>query len=292
MAAKLRVLFVANPAAGLARGRDAGGLACRAAEREGASCELARTSAPGDARRLAERAGAEGWSMVVAVGGDGTAHEAANGLAGSATALGVAPAGTMNLLARVLGIPLDVEGAARWLVTFARRSPMMPGDCGGRLFLLMAGIGFDAWVLRELLSRARGKIGFRDYVGGAIRGAATFPFRDVRFDLDGREALGHSAIVGRAPLYGGFLRPTPGASLARPELETCVLSGGAARLLSSIPAMWSGSHAGRPGVRIERGTRVGAVCDDGPVPVQLDGESAGELPADFSISDRKLWLAA
>ena len=108
-----RVLVIANPAAGLRRTRDAGEAAARAAKEAGAQVELARTEQPGDALRLAGAAAPDQFDLVVAAGGDGTVNEAANGLAGRTLPLGVAPAGTMNLLARVLRLPLDPAAAVR-----------------------------------------------------------------------------------------------------------------------------------------------------------------------------------
>lgn len=286
-----RVVVIANPAAGLRRGRDAGGEAARAAAAAGARCELVRTTAPGDARRVAAVAAEEGVELVLAAGGDGTAHEAANGIAGTRTALGVAPAGTMNLLARVQGLPLAAGAAAARLVGSGRVRTIVPGDADGRVFLLMAGMGFDAWVLRELLHRVEGKIRFRDYARAAVRGLRSFPFAPLHLDLDGARVPAHSAIVGRAPLYGGFLRPTPQADLGDPRLQVCALDGSAGTLARAVAAMWTGSHGTGPGARLAFASRVhvGSARDD--VPVQLDGELAGLLPVSLTLSSRRLLLA-
>jgi diacylglycerol kinase family enzyme len=287
-----RVLLVANPAAGLRRGRDAGEEAARAVRLAGVRCELIRTRGPGDARALAAGAWAEGFDTVLAVGGDGTAHEAANGAAGTGVALGVAPSGTMNLLARVLGLPLDSARAAEVVVRGARRRVVRPGQAGETLFLLMAGIGFDAWVLRALLAGSKGKIAFRHYVAGALGGLASYPFPALRIEIAGETIEATTAIVGRAPLYGGFLRPTPGASLDRDDLELCAFTTRSARgLLRLLPALWSGAHLGRPGVADRRVTRLRVESDLPGIPFQLDGELAGELPVDIVLSDRKLLLA-
>ncbi|HEX6852899.1 MAG TPA: diacylglycerol kinase family protein [Candidatus Polarisedimenticolaceae bacterium] len=286
-----RVLVIANPAAGLRRGRDAGGDAARGAGRAGGRCELVRTGAPGDARVMAARAAAEGFDLVIAAGGDGTAHEAANGLAGTATALGVAPAGTMNLLARVLGLPIDAAAAAEWTVGSGTTREVVPGDAEGRLFLLMAGAGFDAWVLRELLGRVRGKIRFRDYATGAVRGLLGFPFPRLAVAADGAALPAHSVVVGRAPLYGGFLRPTPGAELGSARFQVCGLDGGAVGLARSLAAMWSGSHGDLPGARLRFASHVAIAAERDDLPYQLDGELAGTLPIHLTLSDRRLLLA-
>jgi diacylglycerol kinase family enzyme len=287
-----RVLVVANPAAGFRRGRDAGEIAARVVRGAGCLCELVRTRQPGDARDLAAAAHAGGFDTILAVGGDGTAHEAANGLAGTAGVLGVVPAGTMNLLARVLGVALDPASASETAVLGSRRITVRPGRAGETLFLLMAGIGFDAWVLRELLATRRGKIAFRHYVLGGLRGLLTYPYPAIRLELPRETVEATSAIVGRAPLYGGFLRPTPRVALDRETLEACAFTArSAGGLLRLLPALWSGAHLGRPEVVDRLATTLRAGSEHPDVPVQLDGELAGRLPMDFGISDRKLVLA-
>ena len=288
-----RVLVVANPSAGLRARRSAGDAVAGVFSRAGAEVHLERTRAPGDATRLAARAAGGGIDLVVAVGGDGTAHEAANGLIGSGTALGVAPTGTMNLLARVLRLPVDAVAAAESTADRFRPRAIRPGRAGGRCFLLMAGAGFDAWVLRALRREGSGKIRFRDYVRGALAGFVTFPFAANDIRHDGARIEAHSLVVGRAPLYGGFLRPTPHVRLEDGFLEMCALSGGRRALAVALPRMLSGAHGACPGVTLARVRRVDADASGGrEVPYQLDGELAGILPVTFALSESRLILAA
>jgi diacylglycerol kinase (ATP) len=285
-----RVLVLANPAAGSRRGRPAGEAAARAAARAGAAVALEHTRQPGDAQRIAAKAAAD-FDLVVVAGGDGTLNEAANGLAGTGTALGIAPAGTMNLLARILGLPIDPAQAVERVIDGFRPLGIRPGIAAGREFLLMAGAGFDAWVLRELVRGVSGKIRFADYVRGALRGLRTYPFPRLTIEHDGARAGGHTVIVGRAPLYGGFLRPTPHARIERSALELCAIDGDRAGLAALIPRLWSGAHGARPGVTLgpARQVEIRAPIDD--VPYQLDGELAGTLPVVITLSRRILMLA-
>jgi diacylglycerol kinase family enzyme len=287
-----RVLVVANPAAGLAREGGAGARAARAAAGAGAQVDLHETSGPDDATRRAAQAVGEGYDLVIAAGGDGTVHEVANGLAGSVVPLALAPAGTMNLLARVLGVCLDAAEASARAVEGFTPLRVRPGEADGRVFLLMAGAGFDAWVLRELLRDVRGKIRFRDYVRGALRGLRTFPFPRLTARCDGEPVTAHTVIVGRAPLYGGFLRPTPNVRLEDDTLEMCALAGGAMRLAAIGPRLWSGAHGACPGVTLTRAVRVGIDTTEPGIPYQLDGELAGTLPVTIRMSDRTVVLAA
>ncbi len=287
-----RVLVLANPTAGLRGGRRAGEAVARTTGARGLEVELVMTGGPGDAERLAAGAAAAGFDLVLAVGGDGTAHEVVNGVAGTAVAVGVAPAGTMNLLARVLDLPLDPVGAARAVMSAPRWITVRPGRAGERLFVLMAGIGLDAWVLRELKGRVEGKIAFRHYVAGALRGVFSYPYPEIRLRFpDGPPLSCTSAVLGRAALYGGFLRPTPSVALTDPTLELCALTPrSTAEALRLLPLLWTGSHIGRPGVHDRRVTAFDAETDHSDLAVQLDGELAGRLPMSFGLSDRTLTL--
>jgi diacylglycerol kinase family enzyme len=160
----------------------------------------------------------------------------------------------------------------------------------GRAFLLMGGTGFDAWVLRELLHHRRGKIGFGDYARGALRGLRRYPFPDLKVSSSGSESRGHTAIVGRAPLYGGFLRPTPRADLARDRFEVCTISEGVGTLIRTVAAMWSGDHLRCPGIDMSFHRSLLVESLGAKIPIQIDGELAGELPARFEISSRELQL--
>src|ERR1051326_3872912 len=144
----MATLAIVNPVAG----RHAGP---RAWQRARAGCaaaadwECALSERPGHARELAQAAAGRGYERVIAVGGDGTLNEVANGLAHSATALGITPAGTGNDLAHNLGIPADPAAAASLAAT---ASPTSIDLCQVQTrerttyFVNVAGFGFDAEV--------------------------------------------------------------------------------------------------------------------------------------------------
>src|SRR5262245_5394861 len=100
-------LLIANPAAGFSPTEQRAERAVERLRALGVRAELHRTTGPRDAEGAARDA-ATSFDIVVAAGGDGTVHEVANGLAGTRSALGVVPLGSMNILARELGMPLDV----------------------------------------------------------------------------------------------------------------------------------------------------------------------------------------
>lgn len=119
---------------------------------------VAETSRRGHASRLAKGAAAEGYEVVVVLGGDGTVNEAANGLAGGSTALALLPGGSTNVFARTIGFTNDPAVAAGELLA-ALRGPGSSirriglGRANGRYFLFHAGMGFDAAVVEQVERR-------------------------------------------------------------------------------------------------------------------------------------------
>jgi len=118
---------------------------------------MAETSRRGHAARLAQRAAADGLDGVIVLGGDGTLNEAANGLAGTGTALGVLPGGSTNVFARTIGSRVDpIEATEQLLAAIARgsRRRVGLGQVNGRYFLFHVGMGFDAAVVDQVERRA------------------------------------------------------------------------------------------------------------------------------------------
>ena len=119
--------------------------------------QVAETKRHGHATHVARGAVHEGYDVVVAMGGDGTLNEVANGLAGSRVPLGILPGGGTNVFARSLGIPEDLFEASAILLEAAnaepRRIPL--GRADGRYFVFTCGMGFDGAIVRTVERRQR-----------------------------------------------------------------------------------------------------------------------------------------
>lgn len=151
----MRVLLLVNPFSSSVTARTR--VVIRKALAGDHDVELVETARRGHATRLAQGAAAGGVDVVVALGGDGTVNETANGLAGTATALGVLPGGSTNVFARSIGLPNEpVESTAILLEALEAGSIRRVGlgSVNGRYFCFHVGMGYDAALVEQVEERS------------------------------------------------------------------------------------------------------------------------------------------
>ena len=273
-----RVLAVVNPVAG-------GGRAARIwADLAPLGVDCVATERPRHATELARSAQQQGFERVIAVGGDGTVSEVAAGLIGSDCALGILPAGTGNDLSRTLGVPK--AAAAMRLALQGNTRQIDVGRVGERVFVNVAGCGFDAEVVKRLGTHGGG-LGVA-YLIGVFRTVVNYKPRRLHIEVDGvaieRQAVG--VAVANGPRYGGGLRIAPRASVDDGVFDVCVVGAlSAPAILGLVPFLYAGAHARYPGVEFLRGRRVQV---SGEATCQADGELSGDLPAVFTLEPRAL----
>lgn len=263
---------------------------------------LETTPAPHSARDLG-RAAAQQCEVVIACGGDGTAHGVLQGVAHTSACLGVLPLGTANALARNLGLPLDPAAALQALLTFTPREiPLGRAETGQgeRWFTVMAGAGPDGRLVHEMKLAAKGRVGRAAYYSEAARLFATRAFPPFRVDYrpvgsDQWLAFDAAAIMAsRIPNLGGlFSALTPDSRLHHPHLVVQLLAGPAHL---SFPAWFASAHLGLhrrnpwlTTLEVEelRCTPVNSAED---TYAQVDGEPFGKIPLSISIVPRGLLL--
>ncbi len=272
-------LFI-NPAAGRGRaGRKLGAIQTLF-DAQGITHSVVQSNAPGDLEQRVYDAACAGTSKLIVAGGDGSIHEAVNGIMRSrkAVALGVIPIGTGNDFAKASGIPLHWEDAVLLLAGRLRAgAPARPVDVGrmnDRFFANGAGVGFDAKVTR--IARANrlpiGDLVYLVAVMQAMWDGVITPQMNIRFDgqvLRGPMTL---ANVSNGAWIGGMFRIAPAAHNDDGELDL-VIAGPVSRLriLRLLPRLMNGTHIGEPGISIQR-IRQCVIEADAPVPSHLDGE--------------------
>jgi diacylglycerol kinase family enzyme len=268
------------------------------------------TEARDHATELCREAAREGYDVVVAFGGDGTVNEAANGLAGSGTALSCLPGGRTNVYCRMLGIPTDVVDATEHLLQVAddwRPRRVDIGMVNDRCFLFSAGVGLDASVVKRVDAHPQLKARLGEWyytwtgIGTFNRRYLLHPPR-LEAQLDGETVSGVTAIIQNATPYTYFGdRPVDmgeGATLDSGDLAGVVLKRASPVDIPTI--VWRA--LARRG-RVSRHRQVRAFsgtdrihmrsCDDRPLPIQVDGDYIGEAPeALFVVKPRGMLVVS
>jgi diacylglycerol kinase family enzyme len=254
---------------------------------------LAETTRRGHATRLAMGATATGTDVVVVLGGDGTLNEAANGLAGTDTALAPLPGGSTNVFARQLGLPDDpIEATGDLLAALEADSirPIGLGVVNGRHFLFHVGIGFDA----ELVAQVERRAALKRYAGHALFAYAGLDTWARHYDRSRPHFALHHAdgsvvddaymtvVLNTNPYTYVGNRPfnlAPDATLDRPLTAVTVRSMRTLRFLGLMSsALGSGARL-RSSKWVDYRPDISAltVKGFGPFPYQVDGDYLGEI---------------
>lgn len=250
-------------------------------------------NSPSESQEASAKAAADGVDVVVAMGGDGVVHHVANGIAHSDTALGIIPAGTTNVLARILGLPSKPTPAAEFIaghpphhrIALGRVDATGPNGRFSGYAVFAAGLGLDAEVVRQAETTPHKKVWF----GGLhyARSAGWMFLSKFRNRLPTMRATsgdrkGDAVAVitqihwpytyfGRTPLR---LTPRPITGLSSLILESVP----AARALALAGTAVTGRGMDRlPGISVWAGIQELAVSADPPAWFQADGELLGEL---------------
>jgi YegS/Rv2252/BmrU family lipid kinase len=281
-------VLIVNPAAGGGRAGRIAPAAERALRAHGLQVRRADTHDLDHARELAAEAAARG-ETIVALSGDGLIGVLADVLRDlPGTVLGAIPGGRGNDLARVLGIPDDVEAAAA-IVADGHTRPVDLGVVhgqgagdGGHAFVGIASVGFDSEANR-IANVAPSWLGGFVYAYGALRALLAWRSGQFEVELDppGERLSFMAYTVGAAnsKTYGGGMRAAPGAMLDDGLLEVVILEdvGKLAFLTKILPKVFSGKHVYEPSVKVFRAREV-LVSAERPFAMYADGDPIGELP--------------
>ena len=181
------------------------------------------TEYPGHATEMAIQAVSSGFDIVVAVGGDGTVNEVAQGLIGTIATMGIIPVGSGNGLARELGIPMNIFKSARTLIE-GKVQQIDVCRINNQRFLCTSGIGFDAQVA-DKMSKATSR-GFWRYIQLTIQESIAFkPFK-IKMKV-GDEVIEKPVFLvtfANAPQFGNNARIAPNASMTDGLIDIVVVN--------------------------------------------------------------------
>jgi YegS/Rv2252/BmrU family lipid kinase len=253
----VRVAVIVNPVAGvrgtLERARRRAERAHEVLTSASVEPEILITERGGHARELALGAVERGARIVVAWGGDGTVNEVASALAFGPAALGVIPAGSGNGLARMFRLPSDPDRAlAQMLHAKDRRIDL--GELNGRLFVNVAGVGFDAHVAERFATLERSRRGFLRYAAIVARELGRYQAGAYAVTLDGRAQHPRRAFLvsfANGRQWGNGAVIAPAAATDDGVLDAVIVDARSlARTIGALPRLFGGSVDRLRGVQI------------------------------------------
>ena len=257
------------------------------------------TEAPGHARTLAHEEAKQGRKLVVAMGGDGTISEVADGLvaAGCNAEMGIIPRGTGGDFRRSLGIENELFAAAEQV----RKCKPRKVDVGrvsyvthdgvetSRHFLNVTSVGFSS-VVAQRANQASKRLGGRvSFLSAVARSLLTYDNAEVSVSVDEGEPRRMTlllAAVGNGRFFGGGMKICPEAVLDDGYFDLVTVGNlGRLQVLAKIHRIYSGNHLSMKEVRSVRCRCLQLAPADpkGEIPLEIDGETPGRLPARFEI---------
>ncbi len=296
----IRALLLHNPLAGRFPSYQLVARAGHILERHGWHTEIHSVTAPEHVAESARLAAREGYQVVVAAGGDGTAGQVAAGLAGSQTALALLPSGTANVWAQEQGLPrlawfdwFALDRAAGALV-HGRSHRIDVGRCNGEVFLLWAGVGLDAIVVRrkEPVRRWHRQFSMGSYFATAVWSALDWHGVDLEIRTESTETRGRFllAVVTNIHAYGGGLfQLAPEARVDDGWLDLWLFGGRSfPETLQRAWTLFTGRHVSDPNIQ-RIAFRKLTLQANSPAGIQLDGEPRqGRFPFEIEVWPRAL----
>ncbi len=268
------------------------------------------TSGPGDATLFTREALQDGYHTVVAVGGDGTLNEVANGFfqvdeeTRNQSALGLIPEGTGGDFARLMKVPRDIKDCAKRIargktcrIDVAHASFQVPGDnpvmqASHRYYFNTAdvGLGGATIALTQCLRKKLG--GFLSYFAAMVISLLFYRNREITAVIDNQVTWKGKMVilvVANGQYFGGGMKITPEASPNDGLLDILVIADvSKPRLLLNAYRVYTGAHMGIKGVHLFRGREIRIQTSQQNLLFELDGEQSGQAPVEIRIVPQAL----
>jgi YegS/Rv2252/BmrU family lipid kinase len=280
---KVKLAIIFNPAA---RGEKARSLEKKVRSLTEADAVLLSRS--GETAALARELALEGYSTIVAAGGDGTVNEVVNGIAGLDVSLGILPIGTMNVLAYELGIPTTQLEHCWEIIQRGFTRSIDLAMANDQYFVQLAGVGLDALAVRETDLNMKRTIGPISYIFAAAQIIGR-PAPRLEICFNQRETMGGCfVLVGNGRFYGGPLAFFPDAKNDDGLLDVLVFKHqGYLDIIRYLQGVLAGNHADFADIEYRQIQSL-RVISDRRVPVEIDGEVAFHTPVHFRVGPYQL----
>lgn len=292
----MKTVVIANPHAGNGRVKKHWVEYQRSLTSVFGAAQIHLTAAPGDATLLTRQAIHEGAERIVAVGGDGTVNEVVNGFfdneepIGADVCLAICSAGTGGDFARSIGL-LGKPFVPAFTLATERRVDVgkasfinHTGQRVTRYFLNIASFGSSGLIV-EKVNHTSKRFGARlSFFIGTLHGLLSYRNQCVRLRIDGDagvEMLINTVAIANGRYFGGGMMIAPDAALDDASFDVIVVGDvGAPTFLHYAPRLYNGTHLNLPFIRSFSARVVEASpVGNTPIPLELDGEQVGRLPA-------------
>jgi YegS/Rv2252/BmrU family lipid kinase len=300
------VAFLVNPASDNGKTGRTWPQLFNAAAAAGLDGETLFSEHPGHIADLVQRAAADGARLVVAVGGDGTVNEAANGLVRlhergePAPELAVLPRGTGRDFVRTFGIPgkLDEairiarDGEAREIDAGRAEYRAWDGHDAVTYFANVASAGMSGAVAQRANTTSKALGGKASFLAATLAVFAGWKPGEMEVEVDGERRAGllYDVLVANCRFLAGGMKMTPDADPTDGVFDVLLIGDITRRDLAlTLPKVYRGTHLPHPKAELLRGRTV-TIRADSTVPVELDGEQPGTTPVRFEVVPRAIRL--
>jgi len=285
-----KIFLIINQYAGHKEGAKAVKFVIPYLNQKGHLVEYSFTNHPGHATELASKASADGFDLVVAVGGDGTVNEVAQGLIGTDTPMGIIPMGSGNGLARELKISMDMHKSTRTLIE-GENLQLDVCKLNDQRFLCTSGIGFDAMIAYKMSKSATR--GFLKYVQLVIQESIFFKPLEVKMKIDGViiEKPVFLITFANASQFGNNAFIAPAASMTDGLIDVVVVHKFAKIWMPVFAvALFTKLIPKLPFVDCYKAKQIDLQVADTPH-YHFDGEPGKlDVPSKIELDEKKIWV--
>lgn len=283
----MRVFVVLNPVAGRTQATDLRKVLDRHFRKPSWQLDVYETTGQENVAELVGDAVRDGVNMVFAAGGDGTVSAVVDGLATTGIPLGIIPAGTSNVIAQELGLPLTVDKACRLLAISEKTRAIDALQLGDRYFILSVGTGIDALAMEGTTRESKRRFGPLAYIWSAWKAILGVQPHIFTIIADGQRKrvraagvlLTNVSTLTRPFRWGAHIRPDDGT------IDILIMR--AHNLFDFVGVAWDILVPGRPrrnrNLRYWHAKHSVIIFSEKPIPVQGDGDLLGKTPIEIQI---------
>jgi YegS/Rv2252/BmrU family lipid kinase len=286
------LFIVLNPVAGHVQADTVYKIFTEIFESNGIKFDVYETTGQENVTEIVREALTRNYSMIVAVGGDGTVSQVANGLVKSDIPLGIVPLGTGNLVARELRIPLTVEEACQLLVGSHTLTQLDVMQIGSRAFVPHISLGLYSQIIENTTIEEKRRFGMAAYFWQALQEISQQQSWKVTISVDNQKQRVHASLIIVANIgtigigalrWGNHIRPDDG------EVDVCIVQARTVRgYLSTFWHLLKGQPWRAPETLYLRAKEEVVITADRPIPVRLDGENFEQLTIRIEVIPRAI----